>query len=244
MPADDPRTILRVLCYLYTRQYDALNDVVSLVGVSEADDGDQAPAEGDDSDRRKNEQMAYNHLRVYVAADKYGIPTLKSLAMKQFHDCLAQVDHDLLPEILREIKTTVPRHDDSELGNFLRPAVELLASNIPKITEVEGIRDILWEFHALTVGIVYDQAIQIATLNDRIKVLEANKRVLKQRIGDEKKQQNVLTDRHETDLRIIAARLKQLPKCKGCNAPFNAKIQREHHDMISHVRCKLCNMCH
>lgn len=242
LPADDPATILRLLCYLYTRQYDALDDVVPLTGVSDADDIDQEPAKGEESDRHKTAKAAYHNLRVYVAADKYGIPSLKSVAKDKFYHSLVRVDYELWPDILWELMNTVPQH--GEFDDFIRPLVRMLAQNFPTATKVEGLRDILWEFVALTVALVHHQAKELGIKMERIKVLEANKRVLKQRIEDEKKHQQVLTEANDKCLRNANAKLKRLVKCEKCNAGFNAMIEARDGGQLIDVRCKLCDTWH
>lgn len=241
LPADDPATILRLLCYLYTRQYDALDDVVPLIGVSDIDDSDQEPAEGD-SDRHTIAKAAYNNLRVYVAADKYAIPSLKSTAKDRFHHSLVRVDYELLPGIVRELMNTVPKH--GKFDEFLRPLVGMLTQDFAIATKAEGVRELLWEFNTLTVALLYHQAKEMGIKTEQIKVLEANKRVLKQKIEDEKKHQRLLIDTQEACLKDIDAQLKQLVKCKRCSAAFGARVEVGKGGQPINVRCKMCDARH
>lgn len=56
--------------------------------------------------------IARNHVRVYIAADKFGIVPLKSYAVKEFaHNMSANWQFTVFLDIAREVMSSVPPHD-------------------------------------------------------------------------------------------------------------------------------------
>lgn len=73
---------------------------------------------------------AYNHVRVYVAADKFGIPSLKVLAAKRFGEwCERNWESKDFHHVLERSMAMIPLHDTS----FQENIAGALADNIVKL---------------------------------------------------------------------------------------------------------------
>lgn len=61
-----------------------------------------------------SKNIAFNHIRVYVAADKYIINPLKSLVTAQFSEWSKKNwQSPIFPEVIKEVITSLPPHDSS-----------------------------------------------------------------------------------------------------------------------------------
>ncbi|KAL1959462.1 hypothetical protein VTO42DRAFT_1907 [Malbranchea cinnamomea] len=140
LPDDDPATVLLVLNYLYTRNYDDKNDAITLpIGskASENKEEDDEDANADISETSttasvvsENEDVAgsstsenesaaeddpavpYNNLWVYLAAEKFGIPSLKAVAEDRFLAyIMGHLTSCILPVLIRATMCSLPSHD-------------------------------------------------------------------------------------------------------------------------------------
>ena len=61
-----------------------------------------------------SKRIAFNHIRVYVAADKYTINPLKSLVTARFSKWSNKNwQSPIFPEVVKEVITSLPPHDAS-----------------------------------------------------------------------------------------------------------------------------------
>ncbi|EGD96081.1 hypothetical protein TESG_03541 [Trichophyton tonsurans CBS 112818] len=126
LPDDDFETIERVLSFLYLQEYDDNGHLMTwdskVVVPSSSTDGSSAKS---DEKQAKTSDAGLNNVRVYVAADKFGIPLLQTLAAKKFTRWANNTWDSMrfLPDI-EEILTITPPHD--------RTLREILADVISK----------------------------------------------------------------------------------------------------------------
>ncbi|KAJ6099433.1 BTB/POZ protein [Penicillium canescens] len=85
---DTPATIERVLSFLYLREYNDNGHTVPFQPLTSLvpfiDDSDSNSPEDRSNDIETSKAVALNNIRVFVAADKFGINPLKSLATEKF----------------------------------------------------------------------------------------------------------------------------------------------------------------
>lgn len=108
LPDDDPETIERVISYLYLHEYQGNGHIVPLsvtaIRNSPLKSSTKCPADVG--------AIARHHVRVYIAADKFGIAPLKSYAAKEFaHKMNANWKFTVFLDIAREVMSPVSPHD-------------------------------------------------------------------------------------------------------------------------------------
>jgi hypothetical protein len=115
---ETPATIERVLSFLYLREYDDKGRTVPIQTltslVPSIDDSDSNSPEDMSNDMETSKAVALNNIRVFVAADKFGIDPLKSLATKKFSGwATANWNSSIFPETVEEAMTLIPFHETS-----------------------------------------------------------------------------------------------------------------------------------
>ncbi|KAL4986224.1 hypothetical protein BDW68DRAFT_178935 [Aspergillus falconensis] len=138
LPEDDPQTIGRMLCFLYTATYTENNgrwddpDSPSkgpepAMPKTRAKKSVSENAEDPKTGTDKNRSPAYYHLQVYLAADKYEIIPLKDLAARRFVKwCETNWDSDAFLETAQDAMTIIPEHDST----FLHALAKIIPQHI------------------------------------------------------------------------------------------------------------------
>ncbi|KAL4902208.1 hypothetical protein BDW74DRAFT_169689 [Aspergillus multicolor] len=108
LPEDNLETNERALSFLYFTDYKPDSHVMDLDKLS-ARNASEKPAPEDNKDQAG---IAYSHIGVYVAADKYGISPLKKLAAKNFGDwCKKNSKASNFLDVCKDALSSVPAHD-------------------------------------------------------------------------------------------------------------------------------------
>ncbi|RWQ98033.1 hypothetical protein C8Q69DRAFT_516927 [Paecilomyces variotii] len=226
LPDDDPGTIERVLSFLYLQKYNQNGHIVPMdddaepkkpeTELSESDiensvSEDYAGCSADVEDKRA---IAYNNIRVYIAADKYGIAPLKSLAGKQFASWTSSNwNSEAFDDIVQEVMTYVPPHD-----LHLRDVViETISKNIISLVKKGSIFQLM-DTHGSLGSAVIAKLVQ----SDRVMATE--------------------TEKHAV-LDKFAQKLNGRRSCRHCGGAMNVRIEKgECLDGI--IRCASCNTRH
>ena len=111
---DDPPTVLRMLTYLYTFDYDDEEEAASIAPYMLEPAEIKAPSPNVPlSDRQALiHTRLLNNVAVYAIAEKYDIPELKELAQVKFESSLGdQEPHSNLPIIVNAVWETTPSSD-------------------------------------------------------------------------------------------------------------------------------------
>jgi hypothetical protein len=113
---ETPATIERVLSFLYLREYNDNGHTIPFQPlpspVPSIDDSDSNSSEDMSNDMETSKAVALNNIRVFVAADKFGIDPLKSLATKKFAGwATANWNSSIFPKTVEEAMTLIPFHE-------------------------------------------------------------------------------------------------------------------------------------
>lgn len=192
--------------------------------------------------------VAFNNLRVYVAADKFDVEALKNLASQRFMRWLTKnTACAALPHILRELMLTVPGHDD-DLRNRV---VKHLAGSAKGIMEMNGMLPVMQEFGVLAAGLLIKVIEETSALRaDKIS-LKTAQLDLKRLLNEAKLQRREVLEEHLTndefwksDWQRLSSRLNSITRCKGCNASMSVRIAGPPFKFGETVQCKACNTKH
>ncbi|KAJ9308090.1 hypothetical protein DTO217A2_2331 [Paecilomyces variotii] len=151
LPDDDPETIERVLSFMYLRKYNEVRHFIPMDDIAEPKKPEAEPSQsGINNSDPKNSDVEHkratadittrdignNIIKVYIAADKYGIAPLKSLAGKRFERWIKSNLHsEAFYDIVREVMTRIPQHDP-----HLRDVVaDTISENIVSLAKEERI---------------------------------------------------------------------------------------------------------
>lgn len=125
LPDDDSDTIHRLLSYLYVQDFDQDGNSPSYQGLNGTENTDHSTKEELASEIEIDEtsettvssavgtdEVPYINLRVYMAADKFGIDNLRDLARDRMEYWLkCNWDKESFPLVVREIFQTLPSHE-------------------------------------------------------------------------------------------------------------------------------------
>ncbi|KAL1850834.1 hypothetical protein Plec18167_002574 [Paecilomyces lecythidis] len=226
LPDDDPDTIKRVLAFMYLQNYDDGSSVqteneteaekpfTSLFGKASVKDPDSNNPEDSSEDVDHRRFIAYNNIRVYVTADKFGIVPLRSLAGEKFAswansnwNCAAFSD------IVQEVMTYVPPHD-----TYLRDVViDTISKNIISLVREGTILPLMD-----TNGKLGSAVIAKLVGNGRIKASE---------------------EEQATTLDRLASKLTGRRSCRHCSATLNVRMERGEYEYGT-FRCATCSTRH
>ncbi|EFE39124.1 BTB/POZ domain protein [Trichophyton verrucosum HKI 0517] len=142
LPDDDFETIERVLSFLYLQEYDENGHLMALdskaIVPSSSTDGSSAK----DEKRTRTTDAGLNNVRVYVAADKFGIPLLQSLAAEKFTRWAnSNWDSTEFLRDIEEIMTITPPHDRTLrdiLADVISKNLQLFAANKDFLALIEN----------------------------------------------------------------------------------------------------------
>ncbi|OJJ42308.1 hypothetical protein ASPZODRAFT_125791, partial [Penicilliopsis zonata CBS 506.65] len=204
LPEDDPETIKRVLHFLYLQDYDELEDTVPSGQATE----DISKPKCDNHTQIK--AAADMTIQVYIAADKFGILPLKTLAADKFSEWAASNwQSPVFAEVVADVMTLIPPHDTG-----LRDIVaRTIAENTYQLMRQDEILRLLERFGGLGMSV-------LATLASRGMVKLANEMEL-----------GVLSS--------MAEKLTNSPECWLCQTKFNVLMKSGEYEMGT-FRCLHC----
>lgn len=140
----------RILSFLYLREYSEDGHIIQYQPTSalatSGHKSDSSISENKPEISEPADQAAFNNIEVFIAADKYGILPLKSLAAKKFSrwataNCSSPVFH----KVVERVMTSVPSHETT-----LREVVaDVISRHIFDLIEVPEIVDIFDSFGCL-----------------------------------------------------------------------------------------------
>lgn len=234
LPDDDSDTIRRLLSYLYLQDFDQDGSGPSYQEVNEAEKADHATREGPSDGISINEtseskalsavgpdKVPYNNLRVYMAADKFGIDPLKDLARDRLASWLKHNwDKEEFPQVVRSVFQFLPPHE-SELPDIV---AHLIAENAQGLLKQESLLDLLEEFWNLTV----------AVLKEVVECFQ-NSEVERQRLL-------ALCEQDSFGERLMR-KINRISRCRHCQAPFNVRVDSDAM-YFETVRCGSCRTRH
>lgn len=153
---DDPSTVRRMLLYLYTLDYEDMNEGETLTDPSFNDsrsvlmNGDELPETPEiDHKARILGQTILNNVQVYALADKYDIQTLKELAKRKVIDLLAKGSSIWGVDII--VKQVFSSTPDSDMG--LRDLFSEICA-VTRAFECDYMVELIRENSDLSLGIL------------------------------------------------------------------------------------------
>lgn len=248
-----------MLTYMYTRDYDEKNDTLTIadeekeatetvdavdnpVAAPQDENNGEIPAPApddtemaqycmDDADDQ-DDSIAYNNLAIYLVAEKYGIRTLKALALKRFTTWLNNHDPtETLAELIRETMLLLPPYD-YDLRNSLS---KYLAGN-PETMSLHGMYAVMAEFGSLAAGVLE------SVLKERAQMVK-EERSLTTRLDSKETEIDILKREFTSANAELISKLKCLSSCRNCGENFNVTLD-DNWQSTGKIRCKQCNTRH
>ncbi|KAI9367463.1 BTB/POZ protein [Aspergillus egyptiacus] len=154
LPADDLETIERVLSFLYLEDYSVDSHTVDIKGGS-SPEPTQVPTPLAESYISVEEAAAFsepdNHIQVYLAADKFGIPALKTLSAERLKAWANKNwQSPAFLQAIQDIRAVAPAHD-SQLKDIL---VDVVAGNINPLIANGAIISVLGDSESLATAVL------------------------------------------------------------------------------------------
>lgn len=164
LPDDDIDTIHRMGSYLYLQDFDQDGNGSSYQELDGTENTDHSTPEGLSREINRSEisetkassavgtdEVPYNNLRVYVAADKFGVDKLKDLARDRMTSWLqCNWDKEEFPLAVRKIFQSLPLHE-SQLPDIV---VHLISEKAEHLLKQESVLDLLEEFGGLAIAVL------------------------------------------------------------------------------------------
>ncbi|KAL4779947.1 BTB/POZ protein [Aspergillus varians] len=153
LPDDSLETVERVLSFLYFNDYNTeaheMDLSAHLKALEAAADGSGTDANGaDDPDAII---PTYNHIQVYLAADKYGIPALKDFAANRFLQwCTKNWYSEDFVEAIDEAMEMIPTHD-TQIPAFI---ATVIANNLIHLVEKGSILKFLKSYGDISLSVI------------------------------------------------------------------------------------------
>lgn len=229
LPNDDPRTIERVLCFLCLQNYKEHGHILAIrrSTAEESPTGSPSQAQqrsadtlgqgipGEQSaDTGKQRAIAFNNLDVYIAADKFDIIPLKTLAAKRMALWMkVQWQSAAFLDMVQRVMESVPPHD-LDLRNIV---AKIISENIHALVQQTELYPLLEAFGGVGSSIIAN-------------LLEQN---LIKRPDDDKKQEQANAQQQQqintlqvlvNSAEALAQKLETIPRCTNCSKWFNVKV--------------------
>ena len=232
LPDDDFATIRRLISYLYLQDFDQDGSGPSYQGLNETEKSDYAAREGspssitDTSDTKApsavgSDKVPYNNLRVYMAADKFGIDPLKGLARDRLASWLqCNWDKQEFPQVVRCVFQSLPPHE-SQLPDFV---AHLISEEAESLLKQESVLDLLEEFGDLTIAILKEVVGSLKSSEGECKRL-------------------IALCVEDTFAHNLMCKLNRISRCRHCQAAFNIRVDTDRIDFGT-VRCGSCRTRH
>ncbi|KAM5442950.1 hypothetical protein MferCBS31731_001823 [Microsporum ferrugineum] len=157
LPDDDLETIERVLSFIYLQDYEETGHIVQLESTNTPEPPKANTRAATNSSYTKKVEgttanaAASNNVQVYIAADKFGITPLKSLAAEKFTRWVnTNWDSPAFLHIVEEVMTSVPSHDQV-LRNILADAI---SKNLTLFVNQKAILPLIESFGSLGSAII------------------------------------------------------------------------------------------
>ena len=222
------------MSYLYLQDFDQDGSGPSYQELHETEKADYAAGEGapseisitETSDTKApstvgSDKVPYNTLRVYMAADKFGIDPLKDLARDHLASWLqCNWDKQEFPQVVKCVFQSLPPHE-SQLPDFV---THLISEEAESLLKQESVLDLLGEFGDLTVAILREVA-------GNLKGSEGERKRL------------IALCVEDTFGNNLVCKLNGIPRCRHCQAAFNLQVERETIGFGT-VRCRSCRTRH
>ncbi|KAJ5969415.1 BTB/POZ protein [Penicillium viridicatum] len=126
---DIPETIERVLSYLHLREYDDSGTIQCRTVPK------PAPSITDVDSSKFAKNIALNNMRVFIAADKFGIAPLQSSATQKFSKWAAENwNSPVFPEVIQEVMESVPSYE----SNLQEVVVDIICTHIFNLPGIIG----------------------------------------------------------------------------------------------------------
>lgn len=224
-----------MLSYLYIRDYEETGHTMDLViesAVQKTESvGDDPSANADElsqisvsvikgeeavcEDAQAVKSIAHNNIRVYVAADKFGIIRLKEVSKERFVNWANRYwNHEVFPAVVHEVLDSVPAHNTG-----LRDAViKLISKNVETLLKREDMLCVMTDFGHLATGVL--------------------KAVVEEKV------QRLVGLVQETSYGRLAKQLNELEACRHCGARFNIRVEGSSYYGWGSLRCGLCRTRH
>jgi hypothetical protein len=128
------------LSFLYLREYDeedtAQFQPVSDISPFQEMNSNSFISEDDLDDRQSIKKAGLNNIQVFIAADKFEIISLKSLATDKFSRwATANWNHPVFPEVMQEVMTSVPSHE----ADLRETIVDIMAAHVFDVIKIPKI---------------------------------------------------------------------------------------------------------
>lgn len=140
---DTPETIERVLSFLYLRDYSENGHICQYQPISELanKESDSSISETEPEIPEPANQSAFNNIKVFIAADKYAIIPLKTLATSKFSRWAnTNYGSPVFHKVLEKVMTSVPPHETT-LREVLADVLSRHIFDIMKDPEIVHILD-------------------------------------------------------------------------------------------------------
>lgn len=145
---DTPETIERVLSFLYLKEYCENGHIFQFQPNTNSGPAkpDATTPENQTDVTETLKTIALNHIRVFVAADKFGIDPLKYLATTEFSNwATTNWNSSTFPEVVEEVMVSVPSHE-LDLQEVI---ARVLSAHIFDLAQNPAMLDILNSFGSL-----------------------------------------------------------------------------------------------
>ncbi|OJI97995.1 hypothetical protein ASPVEDRAFT_147284 [Aspergillus versicolor CBS 583.65] len=152
LPKDDLETIERVLSFLYFNYYSEDSHIMDLSPHLKTR---KATTSASRSKKKGGDEniTAYNHVRVYVAADKFGILSLKKFAAERFGEwCEHNWESKDFHAVLELSMAMIPPHDTS----FHKAISSVISENIVELVRNGAISQFVESQGKIGWGIISD----------------------------------------------------------------------------------------
>lgn len=234
LPDDDFHTIRRLISYLYLQDFDQDGSGSSYQVLNETGIVDHAIREGSPMEINITEtpetkapsaagtdEVPYNNLHVYVAADKFGIDSLKNLARDRLASWLQRNwDKEEFPQVVRSVFQSLPPHE-SQLPDII---THLISEKAEDLLKQESVLDLLQEFGGLA----------IAVLKEVVGYFQSS---------EAERKRLVALCVENTFGNSLTYKLNGISRCRHCQAAFNLRVERETIGFGT-VRCGICRTRH
>lgn len=211
-----------MISYLYLQDYDQDGDGSIHNGINETATADLPTSEtffGEANllEISETDEVPYNNLRVYMAADKFGIDPLKDLARDRLTSWLRRNWYAVaFPQVVRSVLETLPAHE-SQIPESI---AHFIAGHAGRLLKCKQMLNLLQEFGSLTTAVL--------------------KEVVRNFQNSEVEHEQLVAlckeDRPGNGLRTT---VNENPQCRHCKAMFNLQV-----DDSWVVRCGTCRTRH
>lgn len=143
-----------MISYLYLQDYDQDGDGSIHHGINETATADLPTSEtffGEANllEISETDEVPYNNLRVYMAADKFGIDPLKDLARDRLTSWLRRNWYAVaFPQVVRSVLETLPAHE-SQIPEGI---AHFIAGHAGRLLKYKQMLNLLQEFGSLTTA--------------------------------------------------------------------------------------------